>query len=45
MVRILKKISGSIKGFFNKIIDVEAERVNELYCQIFGTKSSKGGED
>jgi hypothetical protein len=37
------KIIKGIEGFFNRMADQEAERVINLYNQIFEAKPNKGG--
>jgi hypothetical protein len=43
MKKFLKKIIKGIEGFFNRMADQEAERVINLYSQIFEAKPNKGG--
>jgi hypothetical protein len=43
MKKVFKKIISVIKNFFNKMADQEAERVIDLYSQIFEARE-KGGE-
>ena len=43
MGKILKKILNAIASFFNKMADQEAERVIEMYKQIFEAKPDNGG--
>jgi hypothetical protein len=43
MGKILKKIINAIAGFFNRMADQEAERVIELYREVFEVKPDKGG--
>ncbi|MDP2923485.1 MAG: hypothetical protein Q8O30_07190 [Candidatus Omnitrophota bacterium] len=41
MKKLLKKIIGLIANFFNRAVDQEAERVIEMYQQIFEVKPNK----
>ncbi|MDD5004900.1 MAG: putative porin [Candidatus Omnitrophica bacterium] len=43
MKKVFKKIINSIKNFFNRMADQEAERIIDYYSQIFETKSDEGG--
>lgn len=43
MRKLFKKIIRSIKNFFNRMTDQEAERVIKYYSQIFETNPDKGG--
>ena len=43
MKKLFKKIINSIKNFFNRIADQEAERVIKYYSQVFETKPDEGG--
>lgn len=43
MKKAFKKIINSIKNFFNRMSDQEAERVIKYYSQIFETKPDEGG--
>jgi len=43
MGKLLKRIIKGIESFFNRMADQEAERVINLYSQIFETKPNKGG--
>lgn len=43
MGKILKKILNAIASFFNRMADQEAERVIEMYKQIFEVKPDNGG--
>lgn len=41
MKKLLKNIIGSIANFFNRMTDQEAERVIELYRQVFEPRLNK----
>jgi hypothetical protein len=43
MGKILKRIIDAIAGFFNRMADQEAERVIELYRELFEVKPNNGG--
>ncbi|MFA5276338.1 MAG: hypothetical protein WC417_05550, partial [Candidatus Omnitrophota bacterium] len=44
MKKVFRKIFNSIKNFFNRISDQEAERVIKYYSQVFETNpDNKGG--
>jgi hypothetical protein len=45
MKNMLKKIFSPIANFFNRIADQEAERVIEMYRQIFEVNPDKGGKE
>ncbi|MFA5089437.1 MAG: hypothetical protein WC510_00220 [Candidatus Omnitrophota bacterium] len=44
MKKIFKKIISAIKNFFNRMADQKAERVIDLYSQIFEAKAKGGGK-
>jgi len=41
--KFFKVIFSAIAGFFNRMADQEAERVIELYREVFEAKPSEGG--
>lgn len=43
VLKVFKKIINSIKNFFNRMADQEAERVIKYYSQIFETNPDEGG--
>ena len=43
MKNIFKKLLDPIANFFNRMADQEAERVIEMYRQIFEAKPNEGG--